>query len=87
MNSLYGRFGMDPNMLTHIIINNAEISKHMSKDNTIVKNLIDLNNNKSLISTQYSNPYEEVEDSDDNINIGIASAKTSYARIYMSTFL
>ena len=25
MNSLYGKFGMDPNMLTHIIINNAEI--------------------------------------------------------------
>jgi hypothetical protein len=27
MNSLYGKFGfgIDPNMLTHIIINNAEI--------------------------------------------------------------
>jgi len=58
----------------------------MSNDYTIVKILIDLNNNKSLISILYSNPYEDVEDTDENINIGIASAITSYARIYMSTF-
>ena len=61
----------------------------MSKDNTIVKNLIDLNNNKYLISIHYSNPQVELDDSEDNINIniGIAAAITSYARIYMSTFL
>lgn len=60
----------------------------MSNDYTIVKILIDLNNNKFLISILYSNPYEDVKDTDENINIniGIASAITSYARIYMSTF-
>jgi hypothetical protein len=88
MNYLYGKFEMDPIMLTHLIFKNDEISKHMSKDNTTVKKLIGLNNNKSIISILYSNPYEdeEVTVENININIGIASAITSYAIIYMSSF-
>lgn len=58
-------------MFTHIIINNAEIYKHMSNDYTIVKILIDLINNKYLISILYSNPYDDVEDTVENININI----------------
>jgi hypothetical protein len=43
--------------------------KHVSNDYTIVKILIDLINNKYLISILYSNPYEDVEDTVENINI------------------
>lgn len=86
MNSLYGKFGMEPNMPIHHIINNNEISEYQNMDDTIINNLIDLNNNKSLISLLCTNPNEDDYDFI-NVNIGIASAITSYARIFMSTYL
>jgi len=86
MNSLYGKFGMDPNMPSHHIINNDETSNYMNKDNTTITSLIDLNNNKSLISLVKTNLSHDEEDFI-NVNISIASAITSYARIYMSKYL
>lgn len=73
-------------MPSHHIINNNEISDYMNMDDAIINNLIDLNNNKSLISLLCTNPNENDYDFI-NVNIGIASAITSYARIFMSTYL
>lgn len=87
MNSLYGRFGMEPIIETSLIINDDEVES-LIDDNTIT-DIIKLNDNKSLINL-YSDSDKDLLNfsalSKDNINISFASAITAYARIEMSKF-
>jgi hypothetical protein len=87
MNSLYGRFGMDYRMDEHIIIDNDQLYNII--DNYSINEIIDLNNNKSLVSYIDDNKLETIllsNKNEFNISIGIASAITSYSRIHMSQF-
>lgn len=84
MNSLYGRFGMSPKMETHIILDsNTAEEKYHTNEKYIVTNIINLGNNKELLSfyNKYDNEFKKI-----NISIPIASAITSYSRIFMSKF-
>jgi len=82
MNSLYGRFGMNPRMETTLIIDSSTSDKYLNNDKLMVTNNIDLKNGKELISY-----FEEIENSNKiNISIPLASAVTSYSRIFMSRF-
>lgn len=90
MNSLYGRFGMDPLMENHMILPTKEASKYHEDDSDkwIVSNIIDLKNGKELIS--FFDLKDSLKDDNNkrkiNMSIPISSAITSYSRIFMSYF-
>jgi hypothetical protein len=90
MNSLYGRFGMNPLMENHMILPANEASKYHEDDSDkwIVSNIIDLKNGKELIS--FFDLKDSLKDDNNkrkiNISIPISSAITSYSRIFMSYF-
>jgi hypothetical protein len=87
MNSLYGRFGMDYRMDEHIIIDNDQLYNII--DNYSINEIIDLDNNKSLVSYIDDNKLGTIllsNKNEFNISIGIASAITSYSRVHMSQF-
>jgi DNA polymerase elongation subunit (family B) len=83
LNSLYGRFGMSPFMLNHLIINSKDFNKYHEKysKNDELNNILDFNNGKMLIS------YEGSENLKLNISISIASAITAWSRIEMSKYI
>ncbi len=74
MNSLYGRFAMDPHLLNHEIVNKIDHSKPY-------EDIIELNDNQYLITY-----YNEKQSQSMNINIAIGLSVTAYARIIMSIF-
>jgi hypothetical protein len=84
MNSLYGRFGMSPDVEHHMIITN-EISTKFYKNK--VTNILDLKNGKQLISF-----YKDLEESDNNMNdiknisVVVSSIISGSSRIYMTQF-
>ena len=85
LNTLYGRFGMNPHIENHSIITTEETLK--LNDQKVITNVIDLNNGKELVSFFDSYDWnEETEKKNLNISVVISSAVTSYARIHMSTF-
>jgi hypothetical protein len=87
MNSLYGRFGMDYRLYEHIIINNDELYNLI--DNYSINEVIELSNNKSLISYLDNKKIESINldnKSSFNISISVASAITACSRIHMSQF-
>jgi len=87
MNSLYGRFGMDYRMSEHLIIDNNQLYNIIDKYS--INEVIELNNDKSLVSYLDNDLLETIflsNKSDFNISIGIASAITSYSRVHMSQF-
>ena len=56
-------------------------------DNSIINDIISLDNNKSLVSLIDNDKFDEVMISntcDSNISIAVASAITSYSRIFMT---
>lgn len=78
---------MNPELPSHVIIQNQFLPDFLNKDYEII-DVTDLNNDFSLVS--YTNKNKEVSvDSLDspNINVAIASAITSYSRIHMSKYL
>jgi hypothetical protein len=84
LNSLYGKFGMNPYKDKHIIINDDKLYDLVNDFNVLSS--IDLKNGKQLVSY---NDKMEVDDkwiNIPNVNIAIAAAVTSYARIFMSQF-
>ena len=89
LNSLYGRFGMDDLFTYTYIITKVDYPKFEKNAKDSILNVIDLG--KSYL-IQVKNPDVETKTALDNgfethnINIGIASAVTAYARIYMSQF-
>ena len=94
MNSLYGKFGMN-NIITKVkIINNKEeLNKYLEKYNSNILDIVYLDN--YVVLTYIT--YEFIPNGDHNylpsfefnygmdVNVAIASAITSYARIYMSS--
>lgn len=93
LNSLYGKFGMNPVLESHTIINNDKIVE-FSVFNKITSQT-SLSNELSLISyfkkDFIKNSKLNIKDSSikegvKNVSISIASAVTAYARNYMSFF-
>lgn len=89
LNSLYGKFGMNPNLPSNIILSNDEVELFIedNRDKFIFEDIVNLNNGSSLIV--YSNKYNEKGSTftHKNINVAIASYITSYARIFMYNVL
>lgn len=48
LNTLYGRFGMNPNCEKHLIIDNKDFLEF--QNNNIITNVVDLKNGRELIS-------------------------------------
>jgi DNA polymerase elongation subunit (family B) len=92
LNSLYGRFGMNPDKANHIILtDNIEKDKIMLKNEIL--NIIDFGNGKELISYIPKIDNELIEiindescDSSMMINVAVASAVTGLSRMHMSYF-
>lgn len=80
LNSLYGRFGMSPEIENHIIISND--NEQFLLDYKIL-NVLDLNNGNSLLTYTMK---EAIHNTNLNISIPIASSITALARVYMSQF-
>lgn len=57
LNTLYGRFGMNPEMENHIIISNTNSLFYYN--HKIITNVIDLQMGKELISFFYNNEFNE----------------------------
>lgn len=94
LNSLYGRFGMNPDKANHIIL-----SEKIEKDKIFIlndiKNIIDFGNGKELISYTPKKPKDkelldllsdEAKESNMLINVAISSAVTGLSRIFMSFY-
>jgi hypothetical protein len=86
MNSLYGRFGMTPNLVEHSILENSLLDKFLSKEDFEIIECLDLKNGKTLISYQSTEVDQSLERTP-NVNIAIAASITAYARVHMSQFL
>ena len=89
MNSLYGRYGMDYNFNNIEILPNNSADKYINKFIDLIVNIIELGDSKIIITKNIINNINTKLDNaseNHNINIAIASAITSYARIHMSQF-
>jgi hypothetical protein len=93
LNSLYGKFGMNLDICfdTQIVIENEEMINIINSDEYeyIIKDAIDLENNKSLVIIFNESKYrdkliESTIDSSKNISVSISSAISFYSRIFMS---
>jgi hypothetical protein len=85
LNTLYGRFGMNPQMESHLIIANEETLKLNAVK--VITNVIDLKNGKELVSFfDTHNWQDETQKKSLNISVPIAAAVTACARIHMSIF-
>jgi DNA polymerase type B, organellar and viral len=85
LNSLYGRFGMDDNFAEVNIIHEDYIADFENKFFEVITNKLKLND-YFLVEIQKTANLAEDDTSTHNINVAIASAITSYSRIYMSQF-
>jgi hypothetical protein len=85
MNSLYGRFGMNDNFGDINIIHKDFIADFENKYFELITLRIKLGEHY-LIELKDKEKIDLDGDSTHNINIGIASAITAYARIHMSQF-
>ena len=87
MNSLYGRFGMDPNYTSekHSIIDISEFTSYELKYDILNYTIIE---DKFLISYIDSDINNNINNSKahTNVSVVISSAITAYARIFMSRF-
>lgn len=82
LNSLYGRFGMNPHVENHLIIDSKDV---LSFEGTIT-NVLDLKNGKELISFFDDRNWSEESKKSLNISISISAAVTASARVHMSKF-
>ena len=85
LNSLYGRFGMDDNFSEINIIHKDYLTDFENKFFDDICDRVELGDH-FLIKSSSNNINEENENSTHNINVGVASAITAYARIHMSQF-
>ena len=79
LNSLYGRFGMNPQIVNHRIINSIDSNEFTKNKNGV--NIIDFKNGKELIS------YFEESNYLTNVSIPVSASITAYARIHMFTLI
>ena len=78
MNSLYGRFGLNPALPSHKFVNKSDLLELIKKDLYKLEEVLDIDN-YSLLSIAKNK-------SSDIGNIAIALFVTSYSRIIMSKF-
>jgi len=91
MNAAYGRFGMDDDFTFTYIMSKKDYINFEKQDGAIdsIINVIEIGNNYLI---QVKNPQVKLKtvldngSENHNVNIGIASAITAYARIHMSQF-
>jgi len=86
LNSLYGRFGMSPEIENHIIIDSDCEDEYCDNDKYSVRDILEFNNGKELISYIKRSDYDIDYDKSVNISVAISSAITAYSRIHMSKF-
>jgi hypothetical protein len=88
MNSLYGRFGMNYDLMFHSnrVVDNEELLDLI--DNNTITEILNLENNNSLISIVDDSKIEDSlhDNVYANVSISLASAVTAYSRIFMSYF-
>lgn len=84
LNSLYGRFGMNPYLDLHSIVKADETIK--LNENFIIKDIIPLKNGKELITYNSDLIYNDNNIQQGNSSLPIATAITAGARVYMSYF-
>ena len=89
-NSLYGKFGQNPNLSTAKFINEDEMETFLTNPNHEIEDvqewhIYESNTTKSLI--QYRDLTVNLEDKNNNVNVGISAAITAYARIFLSKYL
>lgn len=84
LNSLYGKFGTDPDNEQHIIIDSSESQNFHKK--YVVTDVTDLHNGKELLSyyRPTSNKTENNKPSSKNTSVPVALAITAQARVHMS---
>ena len=87
MNSLYGRLGMVDNFTSCIVIDNCSYEKFENENYERMINVIDFGDS-FLIEVENYDTKTMVDNASEthNVNIAIASAITSQARITMSKF-
>jgi hypothetical protein len=85
LNSLYGRFGMDDNFIEVNVIHKDYFNDFENKFLDVITSRTELED-YFLIEFKNSENVIEDEESNHNINVGIASAITAYSRILMSIF-
>ena len=84
LNSLYGRFGMTIDLVTHEIIDNDFLNEFL--DDHVPNDVIDLENGKSILTIPSKR--DELNDSINmNVSVGIAAAITAFARMHMTPLL
>jgi hypothetical protein len=85
LNTLYGRFGMNPQMETHLIVASEETLKLNAV--RVITNVVDLKNGNELVSFfDTHNWNDKTKKKTLNISVPIAAAVTASARIHMSKF-
>ena len=85
LNTLYGRFGMNPQMETHFIVANEENLK--LNEVKVITNVVDLKKGKELVSFFDTNDWnKETTKKSLNISVPISAAVTACARIHMCKF-
>jgi DNA polymerase family B len=84
LNTLYGRFGMNPCLDKHKIVDKKEFYE-IEKKFQITASL-DLKNGKELISYSEENEINDFQENRTNVSVSIAAMVTAYARIFMSQF-
>ena len=78
LNSLYGRFGMEPQLQNHEFCNFSKVMLLTKLDNNLDYIEID----KDLFFVSYTDKDKKAN----GVSVSVASAVTAYARIYMSQF-
>ena len=80
LNTLYGRFGLSPNQLTHEVVTNNNINQRINELNIEnLQNIISFGDNYII---SYSKSFSKIP----LINVGIAAAISANARVYMTEF-
>ena len=85
LNSLYGRFGMSPEVTNNIIINEDEVDEFNREDSIIIQDTKELG---SKIWVQYiKKSSDEDEVSLNNISVPISAAIAAWSRIHMTHYI
>ena len=96
LNSLYGLFGRKQEIIQTVTIDNSELETYLAT--RIIKTIIKIDDSKSTllivgnvnnqVLRELNNHYQEIGSFNTLVkaNVGIASAITSYARIFMNQF-
>ena len=83
LNSLYGRFGMNPYLNKHIVVNEGEHLEIMKNFNIV--DVYSLLNGKEIVTYENKNE-SQLNENNPLVSIAIAAAITAGARVYMSQF-